>query len=165
MRPDHGPYAAWASWLTAFGRGEDLPVTHLAPVGDAMGPDMQARVLQRVNAAFVARQELWAKAFARDRDAYDLTHLRLAANLVLARERLRPLVRLCRNELLPEPARNALTDALTDAVRSTQKRLADAVRNDPTLLTIVRDNDLVAVFSAPSRVGEPERPTGRSVIL
>jgi hypothetical protein len=165
VRTDHGPYAAWASWLTAFGRGEDLPATDLVPVDDTMGPDMQARVLQRVNAAFVARQDLWSKAFARDQDAFDLTHLRLATTLVQARERLRPLVGLCRNDLLPESARAALTDALTDAVRSTQQRLADAVRRDPALLTVVRDNDLTAVFSTPSRVDVPERPAGRSVIL
>ncbi len=165
MRTGHGPYAAWADWLTAFGRGEDLPDTHLVPVDDTMGPDMQARILQRINAAFVARQELWVLAFARDQDAFELTHLRLATNLVQARERLRPLVRLCRNTLLPEPVRATLTDALTDAVRSTQRSLEDSVRDTPVLLTVVRDNALTAALVAPSRVDEPERPAGRSVIL
>jgi hypothetical protein len=166
VRPAPGPYAAWASWLTAFGRGEDLPSTHLVPIGADMGPDMQARVLQRLNAAFVARQELWVKAFARDRDAFELTRMSLATNMVQARARLRPLVELCRSQLLPEPVRSTLGQALGDALRSTQKSLEDSVRGADVLLGILRDNDLTAVLVAPSRVDEPERrPTGRAVIL
>jgi hypothetical protein len=165
-----GPYAAWASWLTAYGCGEDLPSTHLVPIGDDMGPDMQARVLHRLNTAFVARQQLWVEAFERDQDAFELTRLRLAANLVQARVRLRPLVDLCRNGLLPEPVRATLGDALGQAVRSTQNSLEDAVRRLPqgadVLLTVVRDNDLTAALTAPSRVDEPEqRPAGRGIIL
>jgi hypothetical protein len=166
VRPVPGPYAAWASWLTAFGCGEDLPDTHLVPIGDEMGPGMQARLLQRVDAAFVARQELWVRAFARDRDAAELTRLRLASILVAARGRLRPLVDLSRSELLPAPARAALADALEHAVRSTQDSLEDAVRNAAVPLGIVRDNTLVAALTAPSRVDRPERPpTGRGIIL
>lgn len=170
MRPPPGPYAAWASWLTAYGRGEDLPTTHLVPIGDDMGPDMQARVLQRLNEAFIARQARWAKAFERDRDVFELTPMRLAANLVQARTRLRPLVDLCRNELLPEPVRAVFTEALGQAVRSTQNSLEDSVRRLPhgadQLLTVIRDNAITAALTAPSRVDEPEqRPAGRGIIL
>jgi hypothetical protein len=170
VRPPPGPYAAWASWLTAYGRGEDLPTTHLVPIGDDMGPDMQARVMQRLNEAFIARQQLWVKAFDRDRDAFDLTRLRLATNLVEARTRLRPLVDLCRNELLPEPVRAVFAEALGEAVRSTQNSLEDSVRRLPQgadeLLTVIRDNALTVALTAPSRVDEAEqRPAGRSIIL
>jgi hypothetical protein len=160
------PYAAWADWLAAFGRGVDLPATHLVAVGDGMGPDMQARVLHRLNEAFVARQELWVLAFLRDQDVLEPTPLALATNMVQARARLRPLVELTRNELLPEPVRAALQDALATAVRSSQESLLDAVRGEDLLLTVVRDNDLTTALTAPSRVDTPETgPVGRTVII
>jgi hypothetical protein len=156
------PYAAWADWLAAFGRGEDRPATHLAAVADDMGPNMQARVLHRLNEAFVARQELWSKALQRDLDTLPSA---LATNLIQARARLRPLVELTRSELLPEPVRAVLREALADAVRSTQDSLVDSVRRENTLLAIVRDNDLTAALTAPSRVDGPEtRPSGRTII-
>jgi hypothetical protein len=163
-------YAAWADWLAAFGRGVDLPATHLVAVTDGMGPDMQTRVLRRLNEAFVARQELWVQAFLRDQEVLESTPLALATNMIQARVRLRPLVELTRNELFPEPVRAALREALVIAVRSSQENLLDAVRRQPhgmdVLLTIVRDNDLTAALTAPSRVDVPERgPAGRSVII
>lgn len=164
------PYAAWADWLAAFGRGVDLPATHLAAVSDDMGPDMQARVLYRLNEAFVARQELWVQAFVRDQDLLEPTPLALAANMIQARARLRPLVDLTRSELLPEPVRAALQDALGIAVRSSQENLLDSARRQSegadVLVTIVGDNDLTAALTAPSRVDTPERgPVGRTVII
>lgn len=160
------PYAAWADWLAAFGRGVDLPATHLVAVADDMGPDMQARVLHRLNEAFVARQELWVQAFMRDQDVLEPTPLALATNMIQARARLRPLVDLTRNQLLPEPVRAAFQDALAIAVRSSQESLLDSVRRDDLLLTVVRDNDLTAALTAPSRVDTPEkRAAGRTVII
>jgi hypothetical protein len=160
------PYAAWADWLAAFGRGVDLPATHLAAVSDEMGPDMQARVLHRLNEAFVARQELWVQAFMRDQEVLEPTPLALATNMIQARARLRPLVELTRSELLPEPVRAAFQDALAIAVRSAQDSLLDSVRREDLLLTVVRDNDLTAALTAPSRVDTTEsRPAGRSVII
>lgn len=164
------PYAAWADWLAAFGRGVDLPATHLAAVSDDMGPDMQARVLYRLNEAFVARQELWVQAFVRDQDLLEPTPLALATNMIQARARLRPLVELTRSELLPEPVRAALQDALGIAVRASQESLVDSVLHQPqgmdVLLTVVRDNDLTAAFTAPSRVDTPKcGPLGRTVII
>lgn len=160
------PYAAWADWLAAFGRGVDLPATHLAAVSDAMGPDMQARVLRRLNEAFVARQELWVQAFMRDLDVLEPTPLALATNMIQARARLHPLVELTRNELLPEPVRAALQEALAIAVRSSQESLVNSVRRMDVLLTVVRDNDLTAALTEPSRVDIPaRRPAGRTVII
>lgn len=160
------PYAAWADWLAAFGRGVDLPATHLVAVNDDMGPDMQARVLHRLNEAFVARQELWVRAFLRDQDLLEPSPLALATNMIQARARLRPLVELTRSELLPEPVRAAFQDALATAVRSSQESLLDAVRGEDLLLTVVRDNDLTAALTAPSRVDTAEtRPAGRTVII
>jgi hypothetical protein len=164
------PYAAWADWLAAFGRGQDLPTTHLLALGDSMGPDMYSRVLYRLNEAFVARQELWVEAFVRDSAMLDRTPLALATNMIQARARLRPLVDLTRNELLPEPVREVFAEALTDVVDSMQENLANSVRQSAhgadTLLTVVRDNDLTAALTAPSRVDVPEtRPSGRTVIM
>jgi hypothetical protein len=157
------PYAAWADWLAAFGRGADLPATNLAPVADGMGPTMQARILHRLNEAFVARQQLWITAFQRDLDV--LGPASLATSMVAARARLRPVVELTRSELLPEPVRTALGDALAAAVRETQNSLLDDVREHTTELAVVRDNDLTAALTAPSRVDEPEsRPSGRTIM-
>jgi hypothetical protein len=156
------PYAAWVDWLTAFGRGEDRPATHLVAVTEELGPDMYARVLHRLHEAFVARHRLWVEALQRDIDTLPAA---LATHLVNARARLRPLVELTRSELLPEPERAALTEALTDAVRSTQDSLANDVRRDDALTAIVRDNDLTVALTAASRVDEPETgPTGRTII-
>lgn len=170
MRATPGPYAAWASWLAAFGRGEDLPITHLVPIGDEMGPDMQARLLRRLNEAFVARQDMWHGAFNRDQDTMGMTPLSLGTNMIQARVRLRPLVDLVRNDLLPAPVRAALADALAKAVRSTQRSLLDSVRRLPhgadVLHATVMDNDLTAALTAPSRVDGPgDRPVGRTIIM
>jgi hypothetical protein len=156
------PYAAWADWLTAFGHGEDRPATHLVAVTEELGPDMQARVLHRLNEAFVARHQLWVKALQRDLDALPSA---LATHLVQARARLRPLVELTRSELLPGPVRDVLQEALADAVRSTQDGLVNDVRQEDDLLAVVRENDLTVALAAPSRVDEPEsRPSGRTII-
>lgn len=156
------PYATWADWLTAFGRGEDRPTTQLVAVTDDLGPDMQARVLHRLNEAFVARHRLWVTALQRDLDTLPAA---LATHLVQARARLRPLVELTRSALLPEPVRDVLQEALADAVRSTQDSLANDVRREDALLAVVRDNDLTAALTEPSRVDEPEpRPSGRTII-
>lgn len=170
MRAVAGPYAAWSSWLEAFGRGEDLPNAHLVPVTDELGPHMQARVLHRLNEAFVARQQRWVEAFVRDRDAAPPTPFSLATNLVHARVRLRPLVALTRNELLPGNVRDALRDALAEAVRSSQRNLEDSVRRLPhdadVLLTTIRDNTLVSALREPVQTNENQtRPVGRGVIL
>lgn len=162
-------YAAWADWSASFGRGEDRPSTHLRPVDDAMGPDMRARVLYRLNQAFVARQELWMKAFNRDRDTLERTTSALATNMIQARARLRPLVELTRSHLLPEADRAAFRDALDKVVRSTQQSLEDSVRRSShgrdEALAVVRDNDLTAALTAPSRVDGPGAgPSGRTVI-
>jgi hypothetical protein len=160
-----GPYAAWASWLTAFGRGEDLATTHLAPVGDEMGPHMQARILRRLNEAFVARQRRWEEALDRDLDVTGLTPL----SLVDARTRLRPLVALTRNGLLPENVRTALREALAETIRSAQRGLEDAVRRQRSadhLLGILRTNTLTAALAEPPTAGaESHGPAGRTVIL
>lgn len=160
-----GPYAAWASWLTAFGRGTDLPTDHLSPVDADMGPHMQARLLHRVNEAFVARQRLWARALQRDLDVAGLT----ALSLVEIRVRLRPLVGLTRNALLPEAVRVALSDALAETVTSAQRNLEDAVRRLPhstdVLLGVLRDNKLTAALAEPPPADEQHDRVGRTVIL
>jgi hypothetical protein len=161
-----GPYAAWASWLTAFGRGEDLSADQLVPVDEDMGPHMQSRVLQRLNEAFVARQRVWDQALVRDLDADGLS----ALTLVAARIRLRPLVALTRNPLLPDTVRTALRDALTETVRSAQRSIEDSVRRQPgavdRLLGVVRENALTAALSEPPPVTAPRAgPAGRTVIL
>jgi len=170
MRNVSGPYAAWASWLDAFGRGEDLPTTHLPPISEEMGPDMQERLLRRINQAFVARQDWWVAAFVRDREQAEPTPLGLATNLIDARARLRPLVALTRSELLSAPMRAVFGEALEKVVRDSQRNLENSVRrqthNVDAMLTTVRENDLTRALTTPSTVDSPRnRPGGRTIIV
>lgn len=55
-------------------------------------------------------------------------------------------------------------------MRSSQENLLDSARRQSAgadvLVTVVRDNDLTAALTAPSRMDAPERrPVGRTVII
>lgn len=169
-----GDYAVWASWLDAFGRGEDLPDTHLAPVDERMGPHMQERLLRRVAAAFECRAQRWSDTLTRHLASGAVGRpAELAAALVAARGRLRPLQRLAGDQRLPEAVRTSLAAALTQLLTSTQDSLERSARNNPAtaqqLLAVVRANTLLAghaVAAGPAGpAGQVPPPVGRRVIL
>ena len=176
MLSAHGPYAAWASWLEAFSRGEDLPDRHLAAVDDQFGAQMRGRLLVRLEAAFRARAELWAAVLQRHLDAGPLRGpSELATTLVAARNRLQPLRRLSADPRLPEEVRSALADALRKMVNEAQESLERSARRQPhgaeQLIAAMRENNLPAALTAPpsapaaARPATPAPPVGRRVIF
>lgn len=179
MRSLHPPgeYAAWVSWLDAFAVGTDLPDGHLPPVGEAMGPHMQSRVIERLARSFEARAARWAHALQRDLDTVRADPMTLAVALVAARGRLGPLTALAADTRLADDVRDELRSALESLVGSAQDSLDDSVRRsrDPLpLQAVVRDNDLRRAFAPPPAPALPERrpddpapvpSRGRRVIL
>jgi hypothetical protein len=176
MTAAHGPYASWASWLDAFGRGEDLRSEHLVTLDERVGPHMQQRLLQRVAAAFEARAQLWADRLRRRLGAGALrSHAELAYALVNARGGLAPLLRLADDARLPEPVRTELRAALRTMVDNAQRSLEDSVRvgqgGSEPLVAVIRENSLVAALTArPAPTGgrpaaDPPAVTGRHLIL
>lgn len=173
MRTAHGPYAAWVSWLDAFGRGEDLPSGHLTVVDEQLGPQMVGRFLERLETAFRARAERWGDTLRRHLDVGPLgSPTELAAILVAARRRLRPLTALANDRRLPEQVRTSLSTALREMTEQAQDSLEQAVRRKPVgadrLIATVRENRLTTVPSPaprPASPGAPPPPVGRRVIL
>lgn len=174
VRTAHGPYAAWASWLDAFGRGEDLPSGHLTVVDEQLGPQMAGRLLARLETAYRCRAEHWSDTLRRHLDAGPLgSPEQLAAVLVAARGRLRPLSALAADPRLPELVRTSLSTALREMTEQAQDSLERAVRRRPVgaerLLCTVRENRLTAPpppVAPPVRPGSaPSHPVGRRVIL
>lgn len=168
-----GSYAAWASWLGAFARGEDLPNHHLSPVDDQLGPHMQERLLQRVAAAFEARARTWNETLRRHlaagvaRDPTELGSL-----LVAARGRLQPLRELTTNSRLPAEVQQRLHDALSEMISGAQQNLEHSVRSQPhgaeRLLAVARENSLAGALTSPrmpTHHPQPPPAVGRRVIL
>jgi hypothetical protein len=171
MRTAHGPYAEWVSWLDAFGRGEDLPSGHLTVVDERLGPQMVGRFLDRLEIAFRARADRWADTLRRHLDVGPLgTPTELAAILVAARGRLRPLSALAADPRLPEQVRTNLSTALREMTEQAQDSLERAVRRKPgadRLIAAVRENRLTVAPPTPpvASPGAPPAPVGRRVIL
>lgn len=159
-----GPYAAWTSWLEAFGRGEDLPSAHLEPIDERMGPHMQQRLLVQVAQAFHERQRRWSEALRREQ-----RHLAtdpagavtaIAAMLRNARTLLRPLRELAEHPCFPAELRENLRTALEQTVRSAQRSLEDSARHAPLeLQSAIRTNSLLPALTRP----HPVAPTQKSV--
>lgn len=168
-----GPYAAWASWLDAFARGEDLPSHHLSPVDQQLGPHMQQRLLQRVAAAFQTRARMWNETLRRHLAASaDRDPTEFGALLVAARGRLQPLRELSTNSRLPSEVRQSLHDALSEMVSGAQENLEHSARRAPhdaeRLLAIARENSLAGALKSPRMPAHRTQPppaAGRRVIL
>ena len=176
MLSAHGPYAAWASWLDAFARGEDLPLHHLVPIDDDLGAHMRGRLLVRLEAAFRARAGLWADALRRHLAAAPASAPGdLRPVLVAARNRLQPLRALAADPRLPDDLKAALADALRAMVAEAQESLENSARQErqctAELLAVVRENHLLAALTSPAPAvvphpsGQVPFPAGRRVIL
>ncbi len=166
-----GPYAAWVSWLEAFGRGEDLPGTHLPPISEDMGPHMQERLLRHVSEAFHSRQRRWSAAVQRDRQLLLVDPARAATALAVlmhnAKNVLGPLREFTEHPRFPPELRKSLRVALRDSVTSAQRSLEDSTREAPAeLRAAVRTNSLVPALTRPRAVTpKPGGAPGRRVIL
>lgn len=102
--PPRGGYAAWVSWLEAFRRGEDPPTDGLGPVRGGFGSYVEARLLERLSAAFAERVRQWQTALG-DRIVAQPPSgpVGAAAMLHEATARLAPLIRLADSPLVPRP--------------------------------------------------------------
>ncbi|MDQ7807304.1 hypothetical protein Q5425_26510 [Amycolatopsis sp. A133] len=158
------------SWLSAFGRGEDLPSGHLPPIDAELGPQMTERLARHVADAFHDRLRRWQEAFSREQQLLLARPERavtvLAVVLADARKRLGPLVAFTVHPGLPDELRTSVADALRETISSAQRSLEDSVRDAPApLRNAVRQNSLEPALTrtaAPSPTG-PAR--GRRVIL
>lgn len=171
MTVPSGGYANWAGWLDAFARGEDRPTTGLVPVDESLGPAVNARLLNRIAAAFTRRTGLWSQTL--DRRISAATRLgglpELAATLVTARAGLRPVWALADCALLPAELRTELRRALTEMLEQTQRSLEDSARREldgEELLALLREHRLtVAAPAVAPATPVPARAPGRRVIL
>jgi hypothetical protein len=165
-----GPYAAWVSWLAAFGRGEDLPTSHLSPIEADLGPQMVERLARHVADAFHDRVRRWQDAFTRDQQLLlarpDQAVTVLAIVLADARKRLGPLVAFTVHPGLPAELRTSLADALRETISSAQRSLEDSVRDAPVVLRdAVRQNSLEPALARPPAPAPAGPARGRRVIL
>ncbi|MDF2978511.1 MAG: hypothetical protein K0S40_3239 [Actinomycetospora sp.] len=102
--PPRGGYAAWVSWLESFRRGEDPPTDGLGPVRGGFGSYVEARLLERLSAAFAERVRQWQTALG-DRIVAQPPSGPVAAAAMLheATTRLAPLIGLADSPLIPRP--------------------------------------------------------------
>jgi hypothetical protein len=165
-----GPYAAWVSWLDAFGRGEDAPSGHLTPVDQGLGPEMLARLTAHVATAFHDRQRRWSAALVRDQQLLlaDPANAGTAIAVILhnARTLLAPLVAFTALAVFPAQLRENLRTALEQTVRSAQQSLADSAREAPEQLrNAIAANSLLPALTRPSTAAHTGPPPVRRVIL
>lgn len=165
-----GPYAAWVSWLAAFGRGEDLPAGHLPPIDAELGPQMVERLARHVADAFHDRVRRWQEAFSRDQQLLLARPERamtvLPVVLADARKRLGPLVTFTVHPGLPAELRTSVADALRETISSAQRSLEDSVRDAPvSLRNAVRQNSLEPALTRPAAPSPAGPARGRRVIL
>lgn len=60
--PVRGAYAGWVRWIEAFRRGENPPTDGLGAIGAGLGSYVEARLLDRMSAAFTERVRQWQMA-------------------------------------------------------------------------------------------------------
>lgn len=122
-------YAAWVSWLEAFRRGENPPTDRLPRVGAELGSYVEARLLDRIAAAFAERMRQWQTALGERIVAAPPENAQDAqAVLREATARLEPLVRLAASPLLPRSLGASLHGALVDVREGARSALDDAWR-------------------------------------
>jgi hypothetical protein len=125
--PARGGYAAWVQWIEAFRRGEDPSTDGLGAIGAGLGSYVEARLLDRLSAAFTERVRQWQKALG---DAIVVrppeSPAAAAAMLRDALVRLDPLATLAASPLLP-PSLGASMQAMLDQVRDGARAALDDV--------------------------------------
>jgi hypothetical protein len=156
--------------LDAFAVGETLPSSHLSVIDDGMGPHMQERLVAKTARAFEQRVRLWLDGLTRDLAAPPARTIGgLAATLVDARSRLRPILALTQSALLPSALCDELRAALGRDLDAVQKSLEKSVTpgspNADQILAAIRANRLDAPLAAATHQSAERSPGGRSVIL
>lgn len=127
--PARGGYAAWVSWLEAFRRGEDLSIDGLGPVRGGFGSYVEARLLERLSAAFAERVRQWQTALGGRIVAQPPDGPVAAAALYRdAVARLEPLSRLADSPLVPRPLGMSMHDMLRTVREGARSALDEAWR-------------------------------------
>jgi hypothetical protein len=115
--PARGGYAGWVRWIEAFRRGENPSTDGLGAIGAGLGSYVEARLLDRVSAAFTERVRQWQMALG---DAIVArppeSPAAAAAMLREAVAQLDPLTMLATSPLLPRSL-GASMHAMLDQVR------------------------------------------------
>ncbi|MDL5155743.1 hypothetical protein [Actinomycetospora termitidis] len=120
-----GGYASWVAWIDAFRRGDDGGLEALTPIDGRMGTYVEARLLERLSAAFSERVRVWQSALGErivtrpPRDEADVVALLRDAD-----PGLEPLARVATSPLLPR----TMAVAMHDLVAQTRAGARDAVR-------------------------------------
>lgn len=149
--PTRGGYAAWVSWLEAFRRGEDPPTDGLGPVRGDFGSYVEARLLDRLSAAFAERVRQWQAALG-DRIVAQPPSGPVAASAMLheAVARLEPLTRLADSPLIPRPLAISMHEMLRTVREGARSALDEAWQRG------LEDDH--APFPAQRRVGAARPP-------
>jgi hypothetical protein len=141
-----GTYAVWAGWLDGFARGSDASPDGLPPLSEEnLGAASAQRLAQRCADAMNARLALWARAYDRDQAVVASVDDQRQA-LTAARRRLLPIWRFVESDLLFEPLKGALINALKETAERSQQEAEHharrAPRNREELLRVVLEHPL-----------------------
>ena len=131
-----GGYAMWVAWIEAFRRGENRDTAGLPPIDGGMGSYVEARLLERLSAAFSERVRQWQSVVGeRIVAAPPVDEAAVTALLRDAAPGLEPLARLAGSPLLPRSMSLAMHDLLgqvragaRDALEESSRRVREPER-------------------------------------
>lgn len=140
-----GGYAMWVAWIEAFRRGENRDTAGLSPIDGRMGSYVEARLLERLSAAFSERVRQWQTVLgARIVAAPPGDEAGVSALLRDAASGLEPLARIAGSPLLPRSMSLAMHDLLgqvragaRDAVEESARRVREPV-HEPRRARVTR---------------------------
>lgn len=129
-----GGYAMWVAWIEAFRRGEDRDTGGMPSIDGGMGSYVEARLLERLSAAFSERVRQWQGVLGeRIVAATPVDDAAVTALLRDAARGLEPLARVAGSPLLPRTMSLAMHDLLgqvrtgaRDAVEEGSRRVREA---------------------------------------
>jgi hypothetical protein len=128
-----GGYALWVAWIEAFRRGEDRDIAGLPAIDGGMGSYVEARLLERLSAAFSERVRHWQSVLGDHIVAAPpADEAAVTALLRDAAPGLEPLARVAGSPLLPRSMSLAMHDLLgqvragaRDAVEESSRRVRE----------------------------------------
>ncbi len=124
-----GGYAMWVAWIEAFRRGENRDIGGLPPIDGGMGSYVEARLLERLSAAFSERVRQWQSVVGeRIVAAPPVDETAVTAMLRDASPGLEPLARLAGSPLLPRSMSLAMHDLLGQVRAGARDALEESSR-------------------------------------
>jgi hypothetical protein len=162
-------YALWVAWIEAFRRGENRDTAGLPPIAGGMGSYVEARLLERLSAAFSERVRQWQTVLgARIVATPPGDEAAVTALLREAASGLEPLARIAGSPLLPRSMSLAMHDLLgqvragaRDAVEESARRVREPVA-EPRVARVARrpaNTPVPAQRTAGVRAARVPRPT------